>query len=69
MNLVTLHTHELRMLQTLVANRIADLDRFIADPTNYTKHGEMAGAVRQADVRYRVDLHNMYVTLDSLNPI
>ena len=69
MNHVQLHTHQLRMLQMLVANRIADLDLFIANPDNYTKHGEMADAVKTADTAYRGDLQTLYTTLDSVDPI
>jgi hypothetical protein len=69
MNHLTLQTYELRILQMLLANRIHDLDLFIADTDNYTKHGEMADAVHSADVRYRADLQRLYTTLDNVNPV
>lgn len=69
MNFVELSTYQLRMLQTLLSNRIHDLDLVIASPEHYAKYGDMAGTVKTADVAYRVDLQNLYTKLDSVDPI
>lgn len=68
MNEVALQTYEIRTLQVLLSNRIAELDTFIAS-NDYQKHGAMAEAVKRADENYRADLQTIYAKLDSANPI
>lgn len=71
MNTVELHTYELRVLQTLVGNRLGDLDRHIAthDYNRTYRRAEYAAQVKQDDERYRADLQCLLTKLDSANPI
>ena len=51
-----LSTYELTTLNIILENRADDLSKFIQTEDYESKHGNMADAVRTADVRYLADI-------------